>query len=426
MAAPEVIQTQGPEKAVSAVKRVLILGGGYAGLMAARRLAHHTHRQPVEITLINGTSRFVERIRLHQTAAAGKLRSFTVPQMLGGARVRFVEGWVTAIDPEQQRVTVRLAGGPAGGTQYYDYDYMVYALGSIVDLSGVAGAAENALSVAGYEQTLALKDRLMALSRAHGQVVIVGGGLTGIEIATETAERYPGLHVTLMTRGRFGAQFSPKGEAYVRGVFDRLKIEVIEHTDVRRIHPDRVEYLAEGAADEKSLASDLTIWAGAFGVPTLARDSGLAVNARGQVIVDAHLRSLSYPNIYAVGDSANPSDAIGMDVDMGCKTALPMGGYAGDDLAARLAGRTWKPFDYGYIIYCVSLGRHAGLIQLYQPEGEIKNQVITGWLGAKIKEMICQSTVWQVRHPRWMLYTSRPEALRPALYQGESAASVAG
>lgn len=421
MSVTDTNQTDATVKTGSDGKHVLILGGGYAGLMAARRLASQS-RQPVEITLINGSSRFVERIRLHQTAADGKLRSFTVPQLLEGSSARFVEGWVTGIDPEAQQVTVN----QADGTRQYEYDYLIYALGSTVDLSGVPGIAENAVSVSSYEQTLALKERLKALSRARGQVVVVGGGLTGIEIATETAERYPSLHITLMTRGKLGAQFSPNGEAYVRRAFDRLKIQVVEQADVQRIHPDGVDYLPEGAAHEKQIASDLTIWAGAFRVPTLARESGLAVNARGQVIVDAHLRSVSYGNLYAVGDSASPGEAIAMSVDMGCKTATPMGGYAGDELAARLAGRPWKPFDYGYPGYCVSLGRRAGLIQFYTLDGRIRNQVITGWLGAKIKELICRATVWQIRHPKWMVYTRRPEAARPELYRAEKRVTSTG
>ncbi len=129
-------------------------------------------------------------------------------------------------------------------------------------------------------------------------------------------------------------------------------------------------------------------------------------------MVDRNLRSVSHPTIYAVGDAASPDEAIGLTVDMGCKTALPMGGHAADDLAARLADRLWKPFDYGYVVYCLSLGRRAGLIQFYAPDGQVKNRVLTGWLGAQVKELVCRSTIWQIRHPAYMVYTSRPEAYR--------------
>jgi NADH dehydrogenase len=395
-------------------KRVLILGGGYAGVMAARRLAHRMklYRQQVEITLINGSDQFVERIRLHQTASAQKLRHFTVPQLLQGSAVRFVQGWVTQIDPVAQTVTIHDRMNDQANAHMLEYDYMIYALGSTINLSNVPGVAENAMSVNDYQSSIDLKDRLAALSRANGQIVVVGGGLTGIEIATEVAERYPQLQVSLMTCEPFAEVYSPRGNRYIHQVFDRLKIQVLDHAEVTRVNQNSIEYTCSGETTVKRMDADAVIWAGSFAVPSLARESGLSVNERGQVIVDHHLRSVSYSNIYTVGDSASVDDAIDLIVDMGCKTALPMGGYAADDLAARLAGRPWKPFDYGYVIYCISLGRRAGLVQFYEPNGQPKNRVLTGWLGAKVKEMICQSTIWQMRHPGMLVYTTRPKAFR--------------
>lgn len=411
-----------------APKRVFILGGGYAGITAARRLAHHTKGQPVEITLINGSDQFVERIRLHQTAVAQKIRHFTISQMLKGFPVQFVQGWVTKIDPAAQTVTVK----DKANVRMLNYDYMIYALGSAINLSNVAGAAENALSVTQYQSAVELQHKLVALSKTskisgpNGQVVVVGGGLTGIEMATEVAEQFPQLRVTLMAREPFMVSLSAYARTYTRRVFDKLKIQVIDQAEVTQVNPDSVNYTANGEPGLKRLPADVVIWAASFAVPTLARDSGLSVNARGQVLVDERLRSVSYPNIYAAGDSASPDEAIHQVVDMGCKTAMPMGAYTADDLAARLAGRTAEPFDYGYVIYCISLGRRQGLIQFYKPNGEVRNSALTGWLGAKVKEMICQFTILQMHYIGTFYYTRRPAAYRTGKYsqQAQQAAST--
>ena len=80
--------------------RIVILGAGYAGMTAALRLAHKTRRLPVEITLVNGSATFVERIRLHQAAAAEQVRQRSIPKLLHGTHVRFVQGWAAAIAPQ--------------------------------------------------------------------------------------------------------------------------------------------------------------------------------------------------------------------------------------------------------------------------------------------------------------------------------------
>jgi NADH:ubiquinone reductase (H+-translocating) len=387
-------------------KQILILGGGYAGITAARRLAHRTKGLSIEITLVNGSSQFVERIRMHQTASAHKLRAFNVPQLLQGTPVRFIQSWVTKIDPVAQTVNLKVGEN----VPILHYDYMIYALGSAINLFSVVGAAENALSVSDYYSSVELQQRLMDLSQSSGEIIVVGGGLTGIEIATEVAERYPQLHITLMTRESFAENLSPRGQAYTRRVFEGLNIRIMDCTEVTQVNADSVDYTAADDANVRRMAADVTIWAGSFTVPKLARHSGLNVNAKGQVIVDSHLRSVSYPNIYAAGDSASPDDALDLVVDMGCKTAMPMGAYTADDLSARLGGRTWKPFDYGYVVYCISLGRREGLIQFYKPNGEVRNRVLTGWLGAKVKELICQFTILQMRHAGTFLYTRRPAA----------------
>jgi NADH dehydrogenase FAD-containing subunit len=108
--------------------------------------------------------------------------------------------------------------------------------------------------------------------------------------------------------------------------------------------------------------------------------------------VDAALRSVAHPNIYAVGDAA------ATPLRMACATAMPMGAYAADHLAARLNGQPQiEPFRFAYVLQCLSLGRRRALVQFVDRDDTPQERIITGWWGARIKELICRFTVWSLR-----------------------------
>jgi NADH dehydrogenase len=385
--------------------RIVILGGGYAGIIAARRLAYKTHGQPVTITLVNAADHFVERIRHHQLAANQPLPKHPMSRMLKGTNVHFTQGWVKHIAPGAQSLTIETADA----TQSLSYDYLIYALGSFVDTSRVPGVAEYALTVSEETSAMKLRQKLLDIAPNGGHVVVCGGGLSGIETASELAEAYPGLRVSLLTRDHFGDQLSQRGQAYLRQAFNRLGITVTDQTNISRITATQVEY--QGG----SLAYDVCIWTGSFTVPALAREAGLAVNSLGQIITDSHTRSISHPTVYAVGDAADVSAAIQTPIRMACATAYAMASYAADDLAARLQGNIHRAYDFGYTIRCISLGRHDGLVQIVDADDRPKERIVTGWLGAQIKEFICRSALWQITHAQLMVYPRAPHSKRAAM-----------
>lgn len=101
--------------------------------------------------------------------------------------------------------------------------------------------------------------------------------------------------------------------------------------------------------------------------------------------MDEQFRSISHTNVYAIGDSAE------MPLRMACATALPMGAYVVDLLSDQLAGKSeTPPFRFGYAIRCISLGRNNGLVQMVHPDDSPKEQIISGWLGARIKKLVCR------------------------------------
>ncbi|MDQ1064791.1 NADPH-dependent 2,4-dienoyl-CoA reductase/sulfur reductase-like enzyme [Streptomyces canus] len=176
---------------------VVVIGGGYAGVMAANRL---TQRDDVTVTLINARPDFVERIRLHQPAG-GTHKAVNDYRKVLGERVRLVVDTVTRIDATRRRV--ELASGDTAAN-----DYLIYAVGSGSADPGVPGAAEFAHPIATFEEARRLRSVLDA-APATAPVTVVGAGPTGIETAAELAEA--GRTVTLVCGGLLGPYLHPNG-----------------------------------------------------------------------------------------------------------------------------------------------------------------------------------------------------------------------
>ncbi len=365
------------------MERVVILGAGYGGLTCALRLANR-RRGSVDITLVNASDRFVERIRLHQQAATMRPLTHDLRSLVRGTGIRLEIGRATSIDPVRRVITV--------GDEIIAWDKLVLALGSRGDSDAVAGVREHAYTL-DADRAAPLAHAIANLSEG-GRVVVVGGGLTGIESATELAERHPNLRVTLVTHGRVAAEWSHAARVHLLRTFARLNVRLEEGVRVREVSDGHV------VTEPEPIPFDVCVWAVGFAFPSLAREAGIAVNAQGRVSVDARLRSISHPDVYVVGDLAAPIEKTGHPLPMGCKSAGPTGAHAAENIARHARGDAEQPLDYAIPFYCVSLGRNDGLIQFSRSDGSLTGPVLTGRAGAMFKEFICRSTVWAVRLER--------------------------
>ncbi|MET7770720.1 FAD-dependent oxidoreductase [Nocardia sp. NPDC005366] len=366
--------------------RIVVLGAGYAGLSAARRLA--SQAGDARITVVDTRASFVERVRLHQQAAGQRIPQWDIREALNRKNIHFVQARVRDIDPAAGLVLVERTAESGTDTLEYDtleYETLVYALGSGRETAGVPGAAEYALSVATPEDAGALRVRA-------GTVAVVGGGATGIELAAELAESRPDSRVLLLSAEEPAGWMSDRARAYVRRTLERLGVEISSGAKV-------AEVLATGVrlVDGTVIEAATTIWTTGFGVPDLAARAGLAVDGRGRVRTDATLRSLSHPNIYAAGDSAVVAGPGDRELRMACATALPTGKYVADAIAARLRGGQPREFRFRYVLQCLSLGRRAGLIQFLNADDTPARMVLTGRTGAWVKERIVRSAGWMAK-----------------------------
>lgn len=368
--------------------RIVVVGGGYAGAVAAARAAGRARRR-ADVTLINPAATFVQRVRLHQIATGQRIAEPALAKLCG-RRVTQVRGWAESIDPAAGTVRVRRDGG---ATEAVPYDSLIVATGSTVDTEATPGASEHAHALADAGAARRLADAL-ARAREGAQVAVVGSGITGIEATAEIASARPDLRVRMVSLEALGARFSPAGRAHLVAVFDRLGIEVLDGVAVQAVAAGALEPAA-GAA----IPFDLAVWCGGFAPRRLAADSGLAVGPRGGVLVDRRMRSLSHAEVLAAGDAAEcPPLPNGAAVRMTCQTGIPTGAHAADVVAASIRGRRERDLDFGYGAWNVSLGRKDGLIQWVDRADRPKDRVTRGRAAAWIKELV---TAWAGSSPRW-------------------------
>jgi NADH dehydrogenase FAD-containing subunit len=151
----------------------------------------------------------------------------------------------------------------------------------------------------------------------------------------------------------------------------------------------------------------VTVWTAGFAVHPIAAATTLQVSATGQIVVDDTMRSVSHPDVYAVGDAAFAPGANGTPLRMSCASGVPTAYQAADTIAARLTGRQIPQNKIGYLGQCISLGRHDAVVQWVTPDDQPKTSVTTGRMAARLKEIICRSAAWSVSHPTSMVPTRR-------------------
>ncbi|GAA2957309.1 NAD(P)/FAD-dependent oxidoreductase [Kitasatospora cinereorecta] len=391
--------------------RIIVLGAGYAGAVTAGRLAKRLRREDVALTLVNAEPDFVERVRLHQLAIGQDLRPRPLSEMFAGTGVELRLAKVTGIDVDRRTVAVI----DANGAEELEYDTLVYALGSGWNTQGVPGAAEHAHEIAGRPGALRLRERLAGLATGQS-VVVVGGGLTGLEAATEIAEARPDLDVALAARGELADWLSPKGRGHVRKVFEKLGITVHEHTVVTGVEADRV-----ATADGTSVPAAVTVWTTGFAAHPIAKATALEVTGTGQIVVDGTMRSVSHPEVYAIGDAAMAVGPGDKPLRMSCASGGFTAWQAADAVAARLTGGKLPNVPIRYFNQCISLGRKEGVIQYVTADDRAVRAALTGRLAAVYKELVCKGAAWGVGNPTLGMPTRRRRVVQqPAARAGSA------
>lgn len=390
---------------------VLVVGGGYAGVLASLRLARRLGSR-ARVTLVSEEPSLIERIRLHEHIASGRKVEHPLRELLAGTGVEVIQSRVSSLDLARRRA------GLSNGADLR-WDRLLLAPGSAIDGGGVPGSRAHALAL-NFTEAASARAALRALSARGERLAVCGGGLTGVELAAEIAETQPALRVTLVTGGPVAPMLSAPGRDHVRKALVGLGVEVLEGELIEQVEASAVRIAG------RAMEFDLCLWAGGFKASPLLAAAALEVNALGQALVDPWLRAIGHEDAYVAGDAACPRERPGHDVVMGCKTAMPMAARAADNLAASLGVGRLRAFDFLDPLLCVSLGRKDAVVQLKDRDGRPSRRIVTGRAGAAIKEMICRGTVFQLRAEKWGLPFWWPETGRVSQDRSPERAPVPG
>ena len=315
--------------------RILIVGANFAGIAAAQHLDRR-----YDVTVVDRSPWFEWLPNIHELLSGVKRSAdLRLPRarLVKRAGHRFVTAEVVRIDA--RRGSALLAAGKS-----IEFDACIVAVGGVHDTFGVRGAEQHALAFKGVDDCAGIGREIARLrrrgDRAHRpQVVIVGGGLEGIEGLGEILRgerRRRSLDVTLVEAGpRLLPDMPATLDARVRAHCAAFDVRLLTRTRVTAVTPRRVR-LDSGEV----LRSDLTIWTGGSAPAPMLRASGLAARAGQWAEVTAALQSRRHANVFVIGDAA----ALPNPLSKQAYHALDMGKCAADNVSRWLGGRSLRRF----------------------------------------------------------------------------------
>ena len=383
---------------------IVILGGGYAGLMAALRLGA-LNAQSLRIALINGSDPFVERIRLQECIARPvPSRIPSISALLAGTGVDFICGNIVAFDAAARNVRI----DKASELQDIGFARAVYALGSLNDVDAVPGVKAHAFRLDpgdGPRAAASLRAGLQARSGRPQRVVVIGGGATAIEAAGEIAAHVRSVEVTMIARSRCGDFKRDAGvENALRRELAHFGVRIIDHATALEVRANEVV-----VAGGKEIPFDICVWSGGFRSSALAREAGLAADAQNRVFVDPMLRSISHPHIFAAGDAAHPVAPTGAPYRQSVFASLTSGTFVaeaivrGEDLADR------HPFSFSTYGQGISIGNR-GVGFFGYPDDRKRAFIVSGRSGYHTRNLFVRVSTYLLKlerqHPgffmRWV------------------------
>src|SRR5215831_9590512 len=375
---------------------VVIVGGGFAGLACARKLAKQGN---VRVTLIDKNNYQQFQPLLYQLATGevgtGDVATSIRQSLRGHANVDVKMAMVTAVDPKTRTVTTQ-------DGESYQGDFLVLAAGSQANFFGTKGADQYAYPLYSLEEGQRLRSRILTvfedadkdpklLEQGALNFVVVGGGPTGTEVAGALASminhtmtrEYTDLavqhaRVYLIDHGHaLLAAFPAEAHDYAAHVLQRIGVQVKLGMAVKEVMPDRV-LLSDGS----SIPTRTVVWAGGLMASPLAANSGLPRGHGGRIEVRPDLTVEGFPGVYVLGDFANIPGPDGATLPQLGSVAQQGGVWAAKNILAEVAGEPRTPFHYHDKGIMAMIGRDAAVAVIGKKRHELDGPIaFAAWLG---------------------------------------------
>ena len=390
-------------------KKVIIIGGGFGGLHAAKTL----RKSDVDVTIIDRRNFHLFQPLLYQVATGGlspaniaaPIRSMFRKQ----ENARVVLGEVVAVDPVQKTVELQntKSGEAKTPNQSLSYDWLIVAAGATHSYFGNDEWEEIAPGLKTIEDATEIRRRVLAAFEAAEietdakrreeflTFVVIGGGPTGVELSGSISElaRHTLLHdfrninpedahvILVEGQDRVLSSFVPKLSAKAETSLKKLKIDMRLGAHVTSITPEGVTLKIKADDSEVTIASRTVLWAaGVAGVPlgkTLAEATGVEVDRGGRVPIQSDLTIAGHPEIFVVGDLAFSEDKDGKPLPGVAQVAMQQGTYASKLIQSQLNDQP-KPdaFKYSDKGSLATIGRSKAIADL----GFMKFSGFFAWL----------------------------------------------
>jgi NADH dehydrogenase len=358
---------------------VVIAGGGFGGLYAARTLEKVLPPQAARVTLINDVN-FMLYTPLLPGAAAGTLepRHVVVPLREELDRTDLHLGTITGHDPGGRTIRVR---SEAGNDEEIRYDHLVLALGSVSRTLPVPGLAEHAVGFKTLPDAIALRNHVLATFEAAETLedpkeraewlsyVFVGAGYAGLEglaelqdFAADVIELYPrcrqqGMRWILVeARDRVMPEIPADLAAFASDKLRGRGIEIRTSTTL-----SSVTATTATLSDDEVVPTRTCVWTAGVKPHPIVAHLGLPLNEQGRIVVDPTMRVRDHDHVWAIGDAAavpDPAKKRRTACPPTCQHAIRQGRRVARNVTAAINGRKPRPFTYRTLGVFVDMGQH--------------------------------------------------------------------
>jgi NADH:ubiquinone reductase (H+-translocating) len=346
------------------MKRIVVVGAGFAGLWsalgAARKLDElQVPTDQVEVVVINDTPYHSIRVRNYEQPLDDTL--VPLAEVLDPAGVHWIQGIVRAIDPSKHQVEIDVDSQ----SRWLEYDRLILAAGSELVRPGIPGLREFAFDVDTFRGASKLQEHLLQLPHMPESVgrltaVVVGAGLTGIELAAELPARLRGIvddrvrdsvRVILADRSVKIGQAMGGAQPVIEEALNAQGVELLPAVSLEAVTCDGV--LLTGG---KRIDAATVVWCGGMRASPLTRQLPVTLDPFGRVPVDSFLRANNVVDVFVAGDCASILiDGVRPSV-MSCQHGRPMGRYAGHNAACDLLGLPMLPLHIDWYTTILDLG----------------------------------------------------------------------